>query len=272
MRRRRGIAVLAIAVALCAAAVAYAQPQSGIVRPTTEPPAPSVQLGAELFAGNCASCHGISGEGIASPRPAAGGIKGAGPSLRGVGALSADFYLRTGYMPLSSIHDQPGSDRVLFTGKEIRSLVAYVASLGKGPAIPHPDPASGRLSEGLSLFTRDCAGCHQVVARGGFVTGALVPPLQGVTATQIAEAVRTGPYLMPRFTNKQISDAQLNSLIKYVLSTRHPDNRGGWGIGNIGPIPEGLVAWWIAGPLLLLVCLMIGRRLRRTPHGKEAEE
>src|SRR5205085_9038671 len=145
-------------------------------RPTTEPSGPSMQLGAQLFAGNCSSCHGISGSGIASPRPGAGSVAGAGPSLRGVGASAPDFYLRTGYMPLSSIHDQPGPDRVLFSDKEIRSIVAYVASLGTGPGIPHPDPQTASIAEGLHQYTLHCAGCHQVVARGGFVTGALVPP------------------------------------------------------------------------------------------------
>ncbi len=242
---------------------AAAQPQSGIVRPTAEPATPSVALGAQLYAGNCASCHGIAGSGIASPRPGAGDILGEGPPLRGVGALAADFYLRTGYMPLSSPHDQPGPDRVLFSGKEITSLERYVASLGSGPPVPHPDPRAGSISAGTQLFTLHCAGCHQELARGGFVTGAQVPPLQTVSATQIAEAVRIGPYLMPRFPASEISDRQLNSIIRYVLSTRHPDNRGGWGVGNLGPIPEGLVTWWIAAPLLLLSCLAVGRRMRR---------
>ena len=263
MTRRRTITLLALLACLWAVGIAEAQPQSGIVRPTIEPAQPSAQLGAELFAGNCASCHGIAGSGISAPRPGAGDISGAGPPLRGVGAQAADFYLRTGYMPLSSIHDQPGPDRVLFSDKEIRSLVAYVASLGSGPAIPHPDPAGGNISEGLQQFTLHCAGCHQVVARGGFVTGAVVPPLQSASATQIAEAVRIGPYLMPRFSKREISDAQLNSIVNYVLSTRHPDNRGGWGIGNLGPIPEGLVVWWIAAPLLIVACMMVGRRLRQ---------
>jgi len=48
-------------LSLVAVAIAGAQPQSGIVRPTTEPSTPSVQLGAELFSGNCASCHGGDG-------------------------------------------------------------------------------------------------------------------------------------------------------------------------------------------------------------------
>ena len=260
---RRGLILIGAGLGLLfSAGPAIAQPQSGIVRPTTEPPTASRALGAELFAGNCASCHGISGVGIARPRPGAGGIPGAGPSLRGVGARAADFYLRTGYMPLPSIHNEPQPERVLFSDKEVRSLVAYVASLGAGPGIPSPRPAAGSISAGEQSFALHCAGCHQIDARGGYVTGAEVPPLQNVSATRIAEAVRIGPYLMPRFSTRQISNRELNSIIRYVIAMRHPDNRGGWGIGNLGPIPEGLVAWWIAAPLLVLGCLTVARRRR----------
>jgi ubiquinol-cytochrome c reductase cytochrome c subunit len=263
MSRARRIAATGMALSLGLVGLARAQPQSGIVRPTSEPPTASIQLGAELYAGNCATCHGIAGMGVPTPRRGAGGVLGAGPPLRGVGALAADFYLRRGYMPLESIHTQPQSARVLFSENEIQSLVGYVASLAPGPAIPRPDPASASIADGQHAFTEHCAGCHQEAARGGYVTGARVPPLQGVTATQIAEAVRTGPYLMPRFSTKQISDTQLNAIIRYVLSTRHPDNRGGWGIGNIGPIPEGLVTWWIAAPLLIAFCMVLGKRFRK---------
>jgi ubiquinol-cytochrome c reductase cytochrome c subunit len=258
------ICLLALVFALSAVGLAQAQPQSGIVRPTTEPQAPSVALGAELYAGNCSTCHGVDGSGITHPRPGAGGIPGAGPSLRGVGAEAADFYLRSGFMPLGGINEEPYNARVLFSDKEIKSMVAYVASLGAGPGIPRPNPAAGSLSDGMHLFTLHCAGCHQQDAEGGFVTGARVPPLQGVNATEIAEAVRLGPYEMPYFSRKQINDAQLNSIIKFVLSMKHhDDNRGGWRIGNIGPIPEGLVTWWIAVPLLIIACMLVGRRFRR---------
>lgn len=241
-------------------AVAVAQPQDGIVRPTQEPAQPSVKLGEELFDANCSSCHGVAGAGVTRPRPGAGGIMGAGPSLHGVGAQAADFYLRTGFMPLPDIHAEPGNKRVLFYDKEIRSLVAYVASLGGGPAIPHPEPTSGNLADGFKLFIEHCAGCHQADAEGGYATGARIPPLQGVSATQVAEAVRIGPYLMPRFPRSQISDAQLNSIVRYVLSTRHLDNRGGWRIGNIGPVPEGMIAW-LAAIAIAILCLGLGRRL-----------
>jgi ubiquinol-cytochrome c reductase cytochrome c subunit len=259
--------LVSLDIALMAAAGAptravAAPPQSGIVKPDREPSQPSVKLGSELYAGNCSTCHGIAGSGISSPRPGAGDVLGEGPPLRGVGAEAADFYLRNGYMPLGSPHMQPYTNRVLLTDKEIRSLDEYVASLGSGPRVPNPHPGQGDISQGMHLFTEHCSGCHQEDARGGYAPGARVPPLQGVNATQIAEAVRIGPYLMPKFSRSQISDAELNSIIKYVLLQNDPQNRGGWGIGNIGPIPEGLVTWWIAIPLLILSCLLLGKKLR----------
>jgi ubiquinol-cytochrome c reductase cytochrome c subunit len=45
-----------------------------------------------------------------------------------------------------------------------------------------------------------------------------------------------------------------------VLYTRAPDDAGGWGIGHIGPVPEGMVAWLMAGAALVLVCRLIGER------------
>jgi ubiquinol-cytochrome c reductase cytochrome c subunit len=264
MRRRvLGIVLAAVAAPFATAGVAAAQPPTGIVRPTTEPPHASVQLGSQLYAGNCASCHGIAGSGISHKRPGAGGLLGLGPPLRHVGPLAADFYLRTGYMPLGNPREQPEGNTVLFNGKEIKSLIAYVASLGHGPAIPNPHPGQGDMSDGQELFTEDCAGCHQLQGRGGFVTGARVPPLQNVKAVRIAEAVRIGPYLMPKFAKSQLSDSQLNSIIRFIQSTNHPDNAGGWSIGNLGPIPEGLVAWGIGIPLVLLGCLAVSRRMRR---------
>ncbi len=258
---RRRLAAIALVAALGGGGVALAASQNGIVRPTYEPPKPTVELGQELFDANCASCHGTSGEGIARPRPGAGQVSGAGPSLRGVGALAADFYLRTGFMPLANVRAEPSNQRVPFTRKEVESITAFVAGLGHGPQVQHPQPSAGSLSQGFELFTEDCAGCHQSLARGGFVTGARVPPLQGVDATEVAEAVRVGPYLMPRFSSSQITDRQLNSIVRYVLWTNRPLNRGGWSIGNLGPIPEGLVAW-LAALLLAVVCLAVGRRLK----------
>lgn len=266
MGRRPLIAAVVLLVAVAGLAFlarpvpAPAQPESGIVRPSTEAELPLRELGSQLYAANCSQCHGIDGRGIRVARETTGAIEGRGPSLRGVGARSVDFYLRTGYMPISEPDEQPERSRPLFNDREIRALIDYVSSLGPpGPPIPDPHPERGNLSEGLELFTEHCAGCHQVVGQGGVVTGARVPPLEDTTATAAAESVRVGPYLMPEFPESQISDRELDSLIAYVLYTQHPQDEGGWGIGNLGPFPEGMVTWLIAVVAFIVVCLVIGR-------------
>lgn len=183
-----------------------------------------------------------------------------GPSLRNVGAGTADFYIRTGYMPLGHPDDQPYRKRVLFGERQIRQLVRYVASFGSGPPIPQPHPESASVARGMRLFIDHCAGCHQVVARGGVSTRARVPPLTQASAVQIAEAVRSGPYVMPKFTRKAISDRELDALVRYVEYAKNPAHPGGWSIGYLGPMPEGVVAWLIAAAALVGACLLLGNR------------
>jgi ubiquinol-cytochrome c reductase cytochrome c subunit len=179
-----------------------------------------------------------------------------------VGTLAADFYLRTGYMPLRRVGVQPRRSRVLFDESQIRAITAYVASLGRGPAVPKPNPSRGSVSRGLHLFTEHCAGCHQIAAAGGYVTGAVAPPLDRATDVQIAEAVRIGPYVMPRFSKQAISDHDLDSIVAYVDYARSPDDPGGWALGHLGPVPEGLVTWFIAAVATVAFCVVIGTRLR----------
>jgi ubiquinol-cytochrome c reductase cytochrome c subunit len=263
--RRLVLAGLVVAgAAFLLVVAARAAPPNGVVHPPETAGKSNLELGRELFAGNCASCHGSLGQGVSAktPQRGAGDIQGAGPSVRGVGALAADFYLSTGRMPLGHVGEEPKRQRSPFSKREIAAMTAYVASLGKGPAIPHPDPASASLSRGLALFTEHCAGCHQVVGEGGYVTDTRVPVLAHASPTQIAEAVRIGPYLMPTFSKKAISDRELNAIIAYVEQAKHPDDRGGWGIGHIGPVPEGIVAWFIAAVVLVGICVLIGERIK----------
>jgi ubiquinol-cytochrome c reductase cytochrome c subunit len=188
------------------------------------------------------------------------GQSGVAPSLVGVGAGAVNFYLATGRMPLQAPRDQPVRGRPAYDPSQINALIAFITKVGGGPSAPAANPAAGSLSEGLHQFTLHCAGCHQIVARGGLTLGAFVPSLQQATPLQIAEAVRIGPYLMPHFDASQINQRQLDSIARYVIWTRHPDNAGGWGLYNIGPIPEGMVAWFIALAALVIVARLIGER------------
>jgi ubiquinol-cytochrome c reductase cytochrome c subunit len=218
---------------------------------TAFPSSPAlVSQGQQLYQNGCSSCHGAMLQ----------GQSGVAPSLIGVGAGPVDFYLATGRMPLQAPHDEPVRARPAYNRTQINALIAFITKVGGGPRAPAANPSAGSLAEGLHQFTLNCAGCHQIVGRGGLTIGAYVPNLQQATALQIAEAVRMGPYLMPHFDAQQIDQHQLDSIARYVIWTRHPDNAGGWGIENIGPIPEGMVAWFIALAALVIVARLIGER------------
>jgi quinol---cytochrome-c reductase cytochrome c subunit len=206
--------------------------------------------GRTLYEEGCVECHGLSRE----------GVDDRGPSLQNVSQGTVDFYLSTGRMPLDEPGHQPLRRKPIYSAEQIDALVAY---LGSDEPIPHPDPSRGSVARGLKLFTEWCAGCHQVVARGGAMPGSLIPPLLEATPTQVAEAVRAGPWSMPRFDAEQLDDNELNDVIRYVEYAKDPDDRGGWSLGNIGPIPEGMVAWLLAGTVLVLLTRVIGKRLER---------
>jgi ubiquinol-cytochrome c reductase cytochrome c subunit len=205
--------------------------------------------GERLYQETCAQCHGLDGR----------GVENQGPSLLESGALGADFYLSTGRMPLDHPTEPVRSEPAYDLG-QIADLVDFVASLGNGPPIPQVDPASGDLSEGQQLFASYCAGCHQIVIRGGVVTGAIAPPLNPATPTEIAEAVRIGPYVMPEFGDGIIDEHELNSILRYIEYARHPDNHGGWSLSSLGPMPEGMVALFIGTLGLVVLARALGRR------------
>ena len=206
--------------------------------------------GRRLFVQGCSSCHGFDAK----------GVKGHGPSLVGVGEEAADFYLRTGRMPLDRPDEEPQRGPSIYSGAEIHALTKYVGSLG-GPAIPEVHPEDGNLAEGQKLFTENCAGCHQIVGAGGMLPGAVVPDLGAANATDVAEAIHVGPYVMPSFDH--LSKSEVNDIARYVEYTHDPEDKGGWAIGHIGPIPEGMVAWLLAGVALLFTIRLIGERTTR---------
>jgi ubiquinol-cytochrome c reductase cytochrome c subunit len=250
-RTPAGLRVVAVALlaglAACAWAARQAPAQGGGA--TAALPA----RGAELYTASCSDCHGADLR----------GIPGRGPGLRGVGSAAMDFYLSTGRMPLARPGIEPMRAKPVYGRRDIDALIAYVQQRGGGggPAIPAVDPARGSLADGRRLYTDSCSGCHQIMGQGGIAPGLVAPPLHDATPRQIGEAIRVGPYLMPPFSERQLDAREVDSIARYVTEvTQHPPDRGGWGIGHIGPIPEGLVAFLLAGSALLLVARMIGER------------
>lgn len=212
------------------------QPSGGAVR----------QDAASLYLQNCASCHGPQGQGGSG-----------GPSLVGAGAAAADFYLRTGRMPLGAPGQRPLRQEPKFDDAEIRALVDYVASFGQGPAIPQVR-AGGDLHRGWELYTANCAACHAATGAGNAVGGGFVAVGLGqATPTEIGEAVAIGPGAMPAFS---FPPEDRDAIVAYVEFLRSAPSPGGAPIGGIGPVAEGFVAVVIGLTALVLIARFVGRR------------
>lgn len=253
--RSRALVVLALVGGALAVALltvgASAAPAQVRPPPTAGGDPADIEAGRQLYQVACTTCHGPQGKGVGDR----------GPSLVGVGAASADFYLSTGRMPLDRPRGQAERKRVAYTPVQIRQLVAFVASLGPGPAIPEVDPAIGNLAEGNRLYANNCAPCHSSAGAGGALGQAVyAPPLNRATPVQVAEAIRVGPGSMPIFGPEALDEEQLASVIRYVKYLRDPDDRGGLGLGHLGPIPEGFVAWVFGLGAMLVAVRWIGTK------------
>jgi ubiquinol-cytochrome c reductase cytochrome c subunit len=207
-----------------------------------------IEAGRGLYVANCASCHGQQGQGTAY-----------GPSVQNAGAAAADFYLRTGRMPLSGPNQRVVRQPPVFDEQQIQALVAYVASLGEGPAIPQVS-AGGDLRHGRELYTANCAACHAVTGAGNAIGGGYVAVGLGFADRQtVAEAVTIGPGAMPRFGFDEQAQADLSAYIEWLRAEPSP---GGLPIGGTGPVAEGFIGVAIGLPMLLLVTLFVARHRR----------
>lgn len=206
--------------------------------------------GEFLYQRDCAVCHGAEGQG--TPR---------GQSLREVGPAEVHYAVSSGRMPITSPGDERRRRPVMYSPEEIEAMIEHMRSfIAKDPDIPHVDVKEGKLSEGGKLFSAECASCHQWAGQGGALMGREAPALDRSTPTQIASAIRTGPVAMPEYGEELINEHEMNSLVKYVLYLREPEDRGGDPIWHLGPLTEGLIGWVVGLGVLILACLWIGDR------------
>ncbi|GAB3061544.1 c-type cytochrome [Sediminivirga luteola] len=199
--------------------------------------AQDIAEGEKLFVANCATCHGMNAEGSEN-----------GPSLIGVGAAAVDFQVGTGRMPLQMHGPQAARKAPQFNEEETAQLAAYVASLAPGPAIPddeYLDPALGDPAAGGGLFRTNCAMCHNVVGSGGALTrGKYAPSLSGVSERHIYEAMQTGPQNMPKFNDASLTPEEKRDIIAYLDEINTMTAPGGFKLGSLGPVAEGLFIWF----------------------------
>ena len=262
-RRRHPAAGYAVVVfVLLLIGMAYAVVTSGTA--AASPPAAAnlkqIVAGRSLFVANCSSCHGDFGQGQA----------GVAPSLIGVGAAAVDFQVSTGRMPAAEQSAEQDRKPPKLTPGQTHAVAAYIQSLGGGPPIPSAAQVSANGADiglGQQLFVADCAACHNFVGAGGALTyGKYAPALTSSTPTQMYEAMLTGPEAMPVFNDLTITPQEKRDIIAYVTTVRSEPNPGGFSLGRIGPVTEGLVAF-----LGLLLFMVLAALWITAKHGKAHE-
>jgi cytochrome c oxidase cbb3-type subunit III len=166
MAARRSLCAASLVVALAAFGVSVlaAHAQGG---PPQNPPANSqgspvdkltpddIGMGKQLFAANCASCHGVDATGQLGPN-----LHGVVQRLGDQGVFGVIRNGRGGMPPVSSINDA-----------RVWQVVGYVKTLGEsGPM----EQATGDPAKGKAVYEANgCATCHTIGTQGGTVG----PPL-----------------------------------------------------------------------------------------------
>ena len=237
-----------------------------------------VAEGRKLFLVGCSFCHGQSGEGVST-------LDGnqIGPSLAGVGAAAVDFQVGTGRMPMAQPGAQNPTKPEAYTEDEIDALAAYVASLAPGPAVPDPaDYSLAGLSEeerqeavsrGGQIFLTNCTACHNFAGKGGAMPrGGNAPDLSDTEARHIYEALLTGPGQMDTFSNGNLSPEEKRDVIAYLYSLREQPDYGGFGMGGMGPVSEGLFAWVLGIGGLVGMAIWIAAHTARSTKQKTQED
>jgi ubiquinol-cytochrome c reductase cytochrome c subunit len=202
---------------------------------TALPSVASAEEGKKLFQANCATCHGLNLEGSTT-----------GPSLYGVGELAVEFQVSTGRMPLQASAPQAPQKPAQFTEEQVLALAAYVQSMAPGPVFPAEETIDGQgdVARGAELFRVNCAMCHNVAAAGGALTeGKYAPALGKTSALHMYAAMVTGPQNMPVFNDLTLTTEDKRDIISSLLFLQQNESPGGFSLGSLGPVSEGLFIW-----------------------------
>jgi len=243
----------------------YAQDNNPTPGPT---PVGDAARGAQLFATNCAVCHGSKGEGR-------------------VGAtLNKVFVSMNATAELKEIITNGRSGTMMPTwGKEkggplseqdIDDIVAYIESWGKTyePPLPVPplppqnippvEEVTGDPNKGYTIFQQNCAGCHGEKGEGriGATLDKSFPAIEpGAFAIDTIKRGISGT-LMPAWAQENggpLTDEDINNVAAYVLSLQHEP------VARPGPVVEQASAWplVIVGVGVVVVIFALGIAVSR---------
>lgn len=228
-----------------------------------------VNQGKDIYEVACITCHGANLQ----------GVQDRGPSLVGVGEGAVYFQVHSGRMPMKRNEAQASRKDARFNEQQTLALAAYVNANGGGPGIvkdsdgniamdslrgSHNDNGEidpQDVSRGSDLFRLNCASCHNFTGRGGALSGGkYAPTLDNANEQEIYQAMLTGPQNMPKFSDRQLSADEKKDIIAYIKSAKETPSQGGYGLGGIGPVTEGMLMWIVGIVVLIGAAMWIGTR------------
>jgi ubiquinol-cytochrome c reductase cytochrome c subunit len=259
LRRRLSTAVLLLTGLTVAGGLAATLTPSPQVAVADESQSALLRTGKQLFDTSCVTCHGANLQGVPDR----------GPSLAGVGDAAVFFQVSTGRMPAMRGEAQAPQKPPQFDSAQIDAIGAYVQANGGGPVVPRDE--NGKVSQesligdnvarGGDLFRLNCASCHNFTGKGGALSsGKYAPDLGDAKPATIYTAMLTGPQNMPKFSDRQLSPEEKRDIVAYVRESAETPSQGGYGLGGLGPAPEGMAAWIIGIVAVIAMALWIGAR------------
>jgi mono/diheme cytochrome c family protein len=181
------------------------------------------EIGAQLYAENCADCHGLFGEGGPNPSRADDVIAPIGSAeylrTRDDGTLSAiitqgqpDF----GMSPFGAANGGPLSDEA------IGAIVAFLRSWEADPPVElPPEVKAGQAAlSGVEVFAAVCSRCHGANGEGGIGPALADPQVQGKYDDQgLFDTISLGhdaTEMLP--WGDILTPEQIEQLVRYIRS------------------------------------------------------
>ena len=125
------------------------------------------------------------------------------------------------------------------------------------------------IVRGGQIFLTNCTACHNFEGSGGAMPrGGYAPKIRGVDPKYIYEAMLTGPQAMDTFSNGNLSPEEKRDVIAYLGSLEESPGYGGFGLGGLGPVSEGLFAWIVGIGSLVGVAVWIAAHTTRSSKKK----
>lgn len=153
--------------------------------------------GRQLFADNCAGCHGETGL----------GDLGLPLNLQSFLVIADTGYLLRSMKYGRPMRDMPSFEDVL-TPDERKTIALYIKSWQYKPSLELPkSPVNGNASEGAMLFGGLCGGCHGLNGEGGPKAGGghVIGAVSGIGGPALAD---------PGFL-KSASDGYIKATLMY---------------------------------------------------------